>query len=127
MQFFWVNQHRSINSIQHCGIEMLKSKQSNSNIWVSNYFELSSEHSQSLHIGRFKFWGCAGVGVVAKQIHSTNLEIYELNLICLLNRVNLGFDKMPHGAAERNRTADLFITNELLYQLSYSGLPKLYK
>lgn len=28
---------------------------------------------------------------------------------------------MVDGAAERNRTADLFITNELLYQLSYSG------
>ena len=36
-------------------------------------------------------------------------------------------DGLGFGAAERNRTADLFITNELLYQLSYSGTPKLYK
>jgi hypothetical protein len=26
-----------------------------------------------------------------------------------------------HGAGERNRTLDLLITNELLYQLSYTG------
>lgn len=26
-----------------------------------------------------------------------------------------------HGAGERNRTLDLLITSELLYQLSYSG------
>ena len=26
-----------------------------------------------------------------------------------------------HGADERNRTADLLITNQLLYQLSYVG------
>ena len=26
-----------------------------------------------------------------------------------------------YGAEERNRTVDLFITNELLYQLSYFG------
>ena len=28
-----------------------------------------------------------------------------------------------NGADERNRTADLLITNQLLYQLSYIGLP----
>lgn len=27
-----------------------------------------------------------------------------------------------NGAEERNRTVDLFITNELLYQLSYFGI-----
>lgn len=27
-----------------------------------------------------------------------------------------------HGAGERSRTPDLFITNELLYQLSYTGI-----
>lgn len=27
-----------------------------------------------------------------------------------------------HGADERNRTLDLLITSELLYQLSYSGI-----
>ena len=27
------------------------------------------------------------------------------------------------GAGERTRTADLLITNQLLYQLSYAGLP----
>ena len=30
------------------------------------------------------------------------------------------------GADERNRTVDLLITNELLYQLSYIGLVKNY-
>ena len=30
------------------------------------------------------------------------------------------------GADERNRTVDLLITNELLYQLSYIGLAKDY-
>ncbi len=29
---------------------------------------------------------------------------------------------MNQRAAERNRTADLLITNQLLYQLSYCGL-----
>ena len=29
---------------------------------------------------------------------------------------------MTGGAGERNRTLDLLITNELLYQLSYTGL-----
>ena len=28
-----------------------------------------------------------------------------------------------HGAEKRSRTVDLFITNELLYQLSYFGEP----
>ena len=31
------------------------------------------------------------------------------------------------GAAERNRTPDLLITNQLLYQLSYSSLAQHYK
>jgi hypothetical protein len=29
--------------------------------------------------------------------------------------------KEKSGAGERNRTLDLFITNELLYRLSYTG------
>ena len=30
----------------------------------------------------------------------------------------------PYGAVERNRTSDLLITNQLLYQLSYNGKGK---
>ena len=37
----------------------------------------------------------------------------ELSKHCITYRCN--------GAEERNRTVDLFITNELLYQLSYFG------
>ena len=33
----------------------------------------------------------------------------------------------PVGAGKRNRTPDLLITNELLYQLSYSGFVKIIK
>ena len=38
----------------------------------------------------------------------------ELSKHCITYRCN--------GAEERNRTVDLFITNELLYQLSYFGI-----
>ena len=38
----------------------------------------------------------------------------ELSRHCITYRCN--------GAEERNRTVDLFITNELLYQLSYFGI-----
>lgn len=30
-----------------------------------------------------------------------------------------------HGAVGRNRTGDLFVTSELLYQLSYNGVFKI--
>lgn len=30
-----------------------------------------------------------------------------------------------YGAAKRNRTSDLLITNQLLYRLSYCGMPAL--
>ena len=30
----------------------------------------------------------------------------------------------PYGAVERNRTSDLLITNQLLYQLSYNSVRK---
>ena len=36
-------------------------------------------------------------------------------LVCLANH--------PYGAEERNRTPNLLITSELLYQLSYLGMP----
>ena len=38
------------------------------------------------------------------------------------HRVSLGFAGIENGAAERTRTSDPIITNDVLYQLSYSGL-----
>ena len=35
--------------------------------------------------------------------------------------------RMDIGAGERNRTLDLLITSELLYQLSYSGISLLFQ
>ena len=39
-------------------------------------------------------------------------------------RVSLGQVFDIFGAGERNRTLDLLITNELLYQLSYTGVSR---
>ena len=36
--------------------------------------------------------------------------------------LEVGFVLDSDGAGERNRTLDLLITNELLYQLSYTGV-----
>lgn len=36
--------------------------------------------------------------------------------------LTLYFAERPTGAGSRNRTRDLLITNQLLYQLSYTGL-----
>ncbi len=44
-------------------------------------------------------------------------------MLCMLNIMpGLVFDLFVHDAGNRSRTYDLFITNELLYQLSYPGL-----
>ena len=36
--------------------------------------------------------------------------------------IKASLGSIKNGAEERNRTVDLFITNELLYQLSYFGI-----
>lgn len=48
-------------------------------------------------------------------------EVLSLRVFSVIAFVAL----VKNGAEKRSRTVDLFITNELLYQLSYFGVPYL--
>ena len=59
-----------------------------------------------------KFSGSAGEGS----------QIGLINLRAGLSCSNESPARQKSGASERSRTVDLFITSELLYQLSYTGV-----
>ncbi len=50
----------------------------------------------------------------------TVLPLHSKSKLCIANSLSAG---LRNGAHIRNRTGDLFITNEVLYRLSYASQP----
>ena len=58
--------------------------------------------------------------------HTLDFELLELSQWCSFCDDDLRCEaSVKYGAEKRSRTVDIFITNELLYQLSYFGVPSL--
>ena len=58
-----------------------------------------------------------------EKIHALRVPfvLYCWNIFPFLVRVYVSVIGIKNGAAGRDRTCDLLVTNELLYQLSYNG------
>ena len=62
-------------------------------------------------------------GTPPKRIAIVFHESHKVNTLCILNlNVFLQLQYYLDGAGTRNRTRDLLITSQLLYQLSYASI-----
>lgn len=99
--------------------------------WLLGESSLTASFNIRVFLRRSRFNGLlrrwAKLRIVnGAEDHTLDFELLELSQWCSFCDDDLRCEvSAKYGAEKRSRTVDLFITNELLYQLSYFGVPSL--